>query len=80
MPAKDLKRNTETEFVLWHRTEGAGVAGHQLAVVAYRGGELYCLCTEQRRGSREQTAKEEGDGPEDGRERKAQGETLEPSH
>ena len=36
-----------TAFVLCHRTDrpAGGAGGHQLAVVAYRGGQLYCICT-----------------------------------
>ena len=35
-----------TAFVLSHRTGGAQESqGHQLAFVAYRDGQLYCICT-----------------------------------
>ena len=53
-----------TVFVLSHRTGGPpGREGHQLAVVAYRDGQLYCMCAEpwdgRSRGEEADEAEEE---------------------
>ena len=45
-PSSPIGTASCTEFVLCHRTgQRTGATGHQLAVVAYREGQLYCICT-----------------------------------
>ena len=51
-----------------------GASGHQLAVVAYRDGQLYCTCTGQRRGSRGEEEEEEEEAEEEEEEGEGEGE------
>ena len=46
-PSSPVGTDSCTAFALSHRTGGGQERqGHQLAVVAYRDGQLYCICTE----------------------------------